>query len=820
MSRRRSGIAPARGPALGLASGLAFGTVLGSVLAPAVAGDPQVKDVVPTGGRRGGTVEVRIVGDRLKDAAEVFFHDHRLRATAPPIVDGKALRVPVEIDADCPPGRHLLQVRTAGGLSNLMVFSIGTLEELDEVEPNDDPAAPQVVPFPSTISGVANTEDLDVFAFDLNEGDEVVVEVEGMRLGRGFFDPALVVLDPDGFMIASCDDSSLLRQDPVTTFTATRSGRHLVQVREAAFAGNGRSRYRLHLVAGTRPRDLLEIAADAEPMPTSMAAWRPLGTAPVLVDPARPLAPGWTRTSASTPIAEAEPNDGRGAATEFGEARSATGRIDRDGDVDWYRVTAPPGTTLGASVFARRLRSPLDAVLRIVGSNGRQLARGDDDRGLDPVQGFKVPDDGVVFLQVRDHLDRGAADAAYRLDVGEPATLLTLARPPRTSHGVTVPAGGRSAWILDVERAGPDGVLDLAIGGGDGSDGDDADRRGLHDHSPDLPPGVGRCLLVLSADADAEPGCRRVAVEATIRDEAGSPRLSGGYRADAELVLGRNNVPVLSTTLDRLPVAIVDPLPYRVELAPPATPLPRAGVATIRVQVERDEGDATPIRLTMPLLPPGVSANLPVVVAGDATDATIRLVAAGDARLGDFPLVVVADAPCPAGGRRHASTAAEPITIVPPLCTVTSDPSSIDRGAAGGIGVRVATTADFPGARLRLQGLPHGVTTDATPAVDAAGGEVAFPLAAAGDAALGNHGSVGVLIDIDLPGGRVTQSFRLPPLRVNAPPPPPKTAVAAAPPPPPPPPTKDEPAARPPTRLEKLRAEAEARRKAAEGGDS
>jgi hypothetical protein len=781
--------------------------MIGPLTAVATAGDPQVKDVVPSGARRGGHVEIRITGDRLSDAAEVFFHDHRLRATAAPTSRGKAIVVPVEIDADCPPGRHLLQVRTAGGLSNLMVFSIGTLEEVVEQEPNDDPRSPQVVPFPATISGVADNEDLDAFAFELQAGTDVTIEVEGMRLGRGFFDPALVVLDPDGFMVASCDDSALLRQDPSVTFAAERSGTHVVQVREAAFAGNGRSRYRLHLTPGTRPRDLVEIPAETIPVPASMAAWRPLGTTPVFVDTDRPLAPAWIRDSESPAVFEIEPNDGRGGATDLGDGRAATGRIDHDGDTDWFRVSATPGATLGASVFARRLRSPLDPVLRVVDSEGRQFARGDDDRGLDPVQGFTVPADGIVLLQVRDHLDQGGPDAAYRVDIGEPATMLSVARPPRTTHGVTVPVGGRSAWILDVERVGPDGVLDLDV--------DDA-ADGLRDRSPDLPPGSGRCLLVLEADDAAETGCHLTRVHATTRDESGSPLLEGGYRVDAELVLGRNNVPVLSTTLDRLPVAIVDELPYRVELDPPRTPLPRAGVSTIRVRVERREGDATPIRLTMPLLPPGVSASLPVEIPADALEAEIRLVAAGDARLGEFPLIVVADAPCPSGGRRHSSTAAESITIVPPFCTVSSDPSSLDRGGTGAIGVRLDGTSAFPGARLRLQGLPHGVVTDAMPEVDAAGGDVAFPLTASSDAALGNHGSIAVLAEIDLPGGRVVQTFRLPPLRVNAPPPPPKETVAGSAPPPPPPPAETR-TVRPPTRLEKLRAEAEARRRAAEG---
>lgn len=803
--RRERPRAGTRGVATVVISGIAWAG------AHAHAGDPVVDDTVPTGARRGTTVELRLTGDRLADATEVFFHDARLRSTAPPVVDGGAITVAVAIDEDCPPGRHLLQVRTAGGLSNLVVFSVGTLPEVDEVEPNDDPAAPQRVAFPATVSGIAQNEDLDGFAIDLAAGDHVLVEVEGMRLGRRFLDPAISVIDPDGFTIVAVDDSALLRQDPVAGFTATRDGRHIVQIREAAFAGNGRARYRLHLMRGTRPPDFIEVPPETTTQPTTMAAWRPLGVSPVLLDTQQPMSPAWIRDSTTPTATEIEPNDGRGRATEVGDGRAVIGRIDRDDDVDWFRMTATPGTTLGASVFARRLRSPLDAVLRIVDADGRQLARGDDDQGLDPVQSFKVPDDGVFLLQIRDHLDRGAADAAYRIDVGAPSSMLALARPARQSHGVTVPAGGRAAWVLDVVRIGADGMLEVTT---------PDETGGLRCVSPTLPAGIGRTLLVLEADGETPRGTRLVDLSGRILDDTGTTVLEGGYRADAELVLGRNNVPVLCTTLDRIPVAVVDPLPWSVELSPPSTPLPRAGVVTIAVSVTRDEGDATPIRLSMPILPPGVSARLPVDVAGDATEATITLVAAGDAGLGAFPLVVTADAPCPSGGRRHASTTAAPIRIVEPMCIVESDPASIDRGTSGGIGVRVRAAEGFPGATLRLQGLPHGVTTDVTPEVGGEGGEVAFTLIATDDAALGNHGSVGVLAEIDLPGGRVVQSFRISPLRVNAPPPPPKTDVAAAPPPPPPPKAPNAPAEKPPTRLEKLRAEAEARRRAAEGGDS
>jgi hypothetical protein len=54
------------------------------------------------------------------------------------------------------------------------------------------------------------------------------------------------------------------------------------------------------------------------------------------------------------------------------------GRIDQPGEWDVFRFDGRAGQTVVAEVYARRLDSPLDSVLRLTDAAGNQLAFNDD----------------------------------------------------------------------------------------------------------------------------------------------------------------------------------------------------------------------------------------------------------------------------------------------------------------------------------------------------------------------------------------------------------------------------------------------------------
>ena len=169
------------------------------------------------------------------------------------------VKATLKIDADCPLGLHDLRLRTATGLSEIRTFSVGAYKEVSEVEPNDDFTKPQPIPFGSVVNGVANTEDVDYYAFEAKKGDRITAEVEGARLGITTFDPYVAIMDAKRFELASSDDAALIWQDGFASVVAPADGTYIVQVRESAYAGNGNCLYRLHV--GNFPRPTATIPA-------------------------------------------------------------------------------------------------------------------------------------------------------------------------------------------------------------------------------------------------------------------------------------------------------------------------------------------------------------------------------------------------------------------------------------------------------------------------------------------------------------------------------------------------------------------------------
>ncbi|MBI1324170.1 hypothetical protein GC170_13430 [bacterium] len=103
-------------------------------------------------------------------------------------------------------------------------------------------------------------------------------------------------------------------------------------------------------------------------------------------------------------LAEAEPNDHHEKAAVVlaspGSVR-VHGRLERNGDVDGFRVHVPKGVTLTARVTANRfLASPMDATLQIVDTKGFVLAHNDDTRGTDPELVWTSPETGDVIVRL------------------------------------------------------------------------------------------------------------------------------------------------------------------------------------------------------------------------------------------------------------------------------------------------------------------------------------------------------------------------------------------------------------------------------------
>ena len=833
----------------------------------APAADPELHVVTPRGAQRGTTRTFEFVGKRLADAREVLFYDPGFRAVSiEPAADEKQrndrVRATVEIAPDVPPGEHLVQLRTATGLSEFLTLYVGALKEIGEVEPNG-PDAPQFLsPYPFddrgglTVTGTVENEDLDHFAVPLEAGQTVTAEVEGLRLGSEFnnaFDPTLAVLGPDGREVAASDDTPHSGADPLLSFTAEAAGRYVLALRHSEYRGSGRSYYRLHLAltpaAFPRPRvaypaggligepvEVTFLGDAAGPFTQTVTPERGRGpefTGAVLPERDGVPAPGPLPFRASTfpNVLEAEPNDSRETATAGAQPSAFNGILQTPGDEDYFTFEGKKGWYLRLETFGRRLGSPIDPVLDLWGPDGKHVKGQEDTGGPDPRFDQSLPADGTYHLRVRDHLGRGGPLYVYRLECSAPPPTPQLTLPRSGRYGqdrqrIVVPRGGTYASRVSVKRNGLGGELAF-----------DADRlpAGVAMTGRNVPGNQSTWPVLFAAAEDAPlaatltdlrafPAGKPEHLAAAAKREAAElfglgPELAGtadrtrfaGSAIEADLVRYRNNEMLWGVSAPAVAVAVAEKLPFSIEVVPPAAPLVRDGSLVLEVKVRRDAGFDRDVILEFPQRVAGLGCDYSRKVPKDQDSFTYPLNANGKAALGTFPFFVLARASLPAelngvtygGGEGLCTSDLFDVTLTDNPFTLQLAKGAVERGGTTALAATLQTP-EFEGiATATLKGLPDGLTS---PPVEVAAGteEFAFEIAATAEAPLGMR--KGLVVEVVLPDsdgdGTFTWKAGTTDLRVDAAPPetPPAAAVADAAPAPP----------KPLSRLEKLRRRAAA----------
>ena len=806
-----------------------LGALVAVALASATAGaaSPGLAAVRPLGGQRGTELRVDLTGARLGDAREVLFYRPGIAATAIEVVADNHVRVTLRIDAGAPLGLHDLRLRTATGVSELRTFSVGSLKETTEAEPNDDFAKAQPIAFGSVVNGVAQVEDVDYYSFEAKKGDRITAEVEGARLGITTFDPYVAIMDARRFELASGDDSALIWQDGFASVVAPSDGTYVVQVRESAYAGNANCLYRLHV--GDFPRPTATVPAGGKfgetvdvrligdvlgdrtikvTLPAEQA--RDFG---IVARDARGEAPhpNAFKLSPFGNAIELEPNDDHATATRFEPPMAVNGVIGKPDDVDHFVFPAKKGQVTNVRVFARRLRSPLDSVIAVARKGGPALVGNDDANGSpDGNLKFTAPEDGEYVLSIADHLKKGGPDYFYRVEVASAAPMISLSVPEESLRrgapalGVAVPRGNRQAVLVNARRVEAGGAIRVELEGLPAGVSASSDEMAAS--QPTLP-------VLVEAKADAPLAGALVRVEGKPTD----PKLAipSEFRHSNELTLGQNNIPYWTRTVDRLAVAVTEEAPFAIEVVEPKVPLVRGGSMGLRVVARRKPGFTAAIAVALPWNPPGVGSSGGIAIAEKADEALIPINADGAAALRTWKVVVNGTAATP-GGPVMVSSQLARLTIAAPYLALGYRPASVEQGQEADLVVAVTKAVDFAGeAKVTLIGLPNKVTTDVK-AITKDSKELVFRIRTDKGSPAGNHQNLFCQVAVVQDGETILHNLGSGQLRIDVPlPPKPKpaaapVAVAAPLPPRPAAPVAEKRL----SRLEKLRLEAQERAKA------
>jgi hypothetical protein len=402
------------------------------------------------------------------------------------------VEIEVTIDPDAAPGEREFRLATPSGLSNPLRFQVGVLREAREEDlAMAGTADTAVLDLPVLLNGQIMPGEVDRFRLRARQGQKLVIRMQARRLipyladaVPGWFQATIALYDPSGSEVAYSDDYRF-DPDPVLLYKVPGNGVYELEVRDAIYRGRDDFVYRIAMGELPFVTQMFPLGGqEGAPMVASITGWN-LPAETLTLD-TRPGGGAIRRATvgaeqgllSEVPYAvddlpeatEAEPNDARGNAQEVGFPGVVNGRIGSPGEVDMFRFGGQGGQEIVAEVYARRLNSPLDSVVRLVDSAEEEVALNDDHK--DPEMGLithqadsylraELPQDGTYLVCVSDAQRQGGDAYAYRLRIrlAQPDFALRL-----VPSGVNVPAGRSAPVTVHVVRKdGFEGDVDLAL---------------------------------------------------------------------------------------------------------------------------------------------------------------------------------------------------------------------------------------------------------------------------------------------------------------------------------------------------------------------
>ena len=416
---------------------------------------------------------------------------------------GESVLLEVTIDRDAALGDRELRLMTREGLTNPLAFQVGTLREVCALETGEAPVAeflPAEPPLklPILMNGQIMPGDVDRFRFVARQGQRLVIETHARRLipyladaVPGWFQATLALYDSEGSELAFADDYRF-SPDPVLLYEVPADGEYELEIRDSIYRGREDFVYRISLSERPFITSIFPLGCRAgQERFVSIDGWN-LTTDRLFLSAKRDDMPGirerplgrGKRTSNPVTYAvdllgaepEADEESAASSAQRVKLPRIVDGRIAAPGDVDTFEFKGKAGEEIVAEVIARRVRSPLDSLLRLTDVSGRVLAWNDDcehkegylhtgmgvlTHHADSYLRAELPEDGVYSVQVSDAQGQGGEEYGYRLRIGPPQPDFELRVTPST-----VNVRGSFAAPLRVyasRKDGFDGEIELVL---------------------------------------------------------------------------------------------------------------------------------------------------------------------------------------------------------------------------------------------------------------------------------------------------------------------------------------------------------------------
>jgi hypothetical protein len=407
-----------------------------------------------------------------------------VRRPANPAI-AETVTVQVTMAPDAEPGPREIRLSTPAGLTDPLVFCVGQLPEVSKPDAKTAEDQPPGRPFrnrneqeaarptemsialPAVVNGQIMPGGVDRYRFKAHKGQRLVVHAAARELipyladaVPGWFQATLALYDAKGKELAY-DDDYRFHPDPVLSYMIPADGEYLIEIKDAVYRGREDFVYRITVGELPFVTSMFPLGSTVDARTTvDLKGWN----LPVTTLTPDTKVPGIHLLSARRgrwvsnqvpflvdPLPdclEREPNNSRESAQPVTLPIIVNGRIDKPGDWDVFRFEGGAGDKLVTEVYARRLDSPVDSVLKLTDANGRQLAFNDDheDKGsglsthhADSWLRAALPAAGTYYLQIGDAQNKGGPEYAYRLRISPPRPDFELRIVPSS---ISVRAGG------------------------------------------------------------------------------------------------------------------------------------------------------------------------------------------------------------------------------------------------------------------------------------------------------------------------------------------------------------------------------------------
>lgn len=538
----------------------------------------------------------------------------------------ETLLIEVLIDPDAEPGEREFRLGTKTALTNPVVFQVGTLPEVLELEPNNKKAYQELptllrVPnlpggkaheLPVLLNGQVMPGDVDRFRFRARKGQKLVIEAHARSLipyladaVPGWFQATLTLYDGVGRELAFADDYRF-NPDPVLFYEVPRDAEYELEIRDSIYRGREDFVYRIAVSERPFITQAFPLGAkEGVKTEALVSGWNlPDTSLPFDTEPGGDCI-RWTAYSKGNQLSnsisyavdtlpectETESNDTIESSQNIDMPKIINGRIDRPGDVDVFRLSGRAGDEVVAEVYGRRLNSPLDSLLRLTDASGKVLEWNDDyvlkeshlhtnmmgllTHHADSYLMARLPEDGTYYVHLADSQNHGGDAYSYRLRITAPQSDFALRVTPSS---ISLLAGGIvPISVYALRKDGFDGEIEVVL---------KDTSTGFKLNGSRIPAGRDSIRMTLTAPANT-PG-RPVAVQLEGRVRIGGRMVNRPvFGADdvmqaflyRHLVLAKEFIVLVQKAKWRVPpVEIVGGSPIRI---------PAGGSVEVRIKTRR-----------------------------------------------------------------------------------------------------------------------------------------------------------------------------------------------------------------------------------------